>query len=234
MLCGSNHEDYHHILCCDHHLRNTWRQGFLRDLRDLFISSNTSPLLSNLLLESIRQWFSTPTNIFLQPERYHPTLRQIIRQQNKIGWDQIFTGRFAIAWSKHQSLYFEHFRGSDDIQKHGTAWQANLIKFVWERWYMLWTQRNQEVHGRDERTRKEASQRETQRQLSEIYRYRTMYEVNVQQLLHRSAAEHSHQPISVTKNWMAMNTKIFSESYRRVKCRALSGMRSLRTYFGKR
>jgi hypothetical protein len=99
---------------------------------------------------------------------------------------------------------------------------------------MLWTQRNQEVHGRDERTRKEASQRETQRQLSEIYRYRTMYEDNVQQLLHRNAAEHSHQPISVTKNWIAMNTTIFHESYRRVKRKALSGMCLLRTYFGKR
>ena len=234
VLCGSDHEDHFHILCCEHQTRDTWRQGFLRDLRDFFVSSNTSPLLSNLLLESIRQWFLSPTDVFIQPERYHPLLRPIIHQQNQIGWSQLFMGRFAISWSRTQAQYFEHFRSVDDIKKHGTAWQASLIQFVWERWFTLWKQRNQEVHGHNERTRRDASQRETRRQLTEIYRHRHMYDDSVQQLLHQDIEDHMHQSLNVTKNWIATNANIFRDSYRRVKRRALSGMRSLRNYFGTR
>ena len=152
VLCGSSHKDHYHILCCEHHSwRVTWWQGFLRDLRDFFISSNTSPLLSNLLLDSIPQWFLSPTDVLIQPERYHPLLHRIIHQQNQIGWGQFFMGRFAISWSRTQSQYFEHFRSVNDIKKHGTAWQTSLIQFVWECWFTLWKERNQEVHGRAQR-----------------------------------------------------------------------------------
>ena len=140
-------------------------------------------------------------------------------------------GRFCTAWSQHQRRYRESQQGADDKDGCSAAWQANLILYVWERWYTLWKQRNLEVHGHDERTKAEASKREVRSQLTEIYRRRSMYEANVQKLLHREVGDHEQHSLGVVKNWLSINAPIFKESYRRVKQRAMKGMRSIREYF---
>ena len=199
------------------------------------IASNSSPLLSGLLLEGIRQWFTSESDIHLCPEAFHPSLRSIIYQQNRIGWGQLFLGRFGISWSSHQQGYSCHHqsRASADMKSQSLSWQTNLIRFVWERWYTLWKQRNQEVHGHDARTRREAVRREVRRTLNDIYSHRIMYEENVQALLLPNVEDHEQQTVRVTENWLALNAPIFRESFRRVKQRALGGMRSIRTYFGR-
>jgi hypothetical protein len=133
-LCASINEDYPHILRCEHAARTTWRDNFLTGLRDFFIESNTSPLLSSLMMDGVRQWFRSTLDIRLSPEKYHPSLRHIIIQQNNIGWTQLFLGRFSVAWSQHQSRYNETQNGAYDRDRPCTAaWQANLIQFVWAR-----------------------------------------------------------------------------------------------------
>jgi exonuclease III len=232
ILCGSLHEDHYHILRCPHSTRTAWRNDFLIGIRDFCISSNTSPLLCRLLLDGLRQWLrSTTKDIDIRPDHYHPTLRHIITQQNKIGWAQLFLGRFSVAWSLCQKRYLEAHGEADDTDRSCSLWQANLIRFVWERWYTLWKARNQEIHGHDKRTRLEAAKREARRKLNEIYSNRSMYEANVQTLLHREVDDHTQQPVSIINNWLSLNGPIFRESYRRVKRQAAKGMRSIRDYF---
>jgi hypothetical protein len=235
-LCGSLHEDRLHIMSCDHDSRRKWRDDFLTGLRDFHLQSNTSPLLSTLMIAAFRQLFATPRdgNIILGTADYHPTLRQLIRQQNRIGWDQMFLGRFCVEWSQHQRRYLEHQRTAEDLHPISLAWQASLIQCIWERWYHLWKLRNQDVHGNDQRTQAEASRREASRQLGEIYRNRNLYETHVQKLLHGDISDHEHHDFRVTRNWISVNAPIFRESLQRVKKRALSGMRSIRSYFGSR
>jgi hypothetical protein len=235
ILCGSLQEDHRHIIRCEHANRLDWRKKFLTRLRDFCIQSNTSSLLSGLLLDGLRKWFSSSsTDITILPENYHPTLRQIIRQQNKIGWAQIFSGRFGTAWSKHQKYYATNQSGSDYLDHSSSAWQSNVIQLVWEQWYGVWKMRNQEIFGHNEQSRKEASKREVRRQLTEIYRHRPMYEAKVQSLLHRDVEEHEQQSFGVTKNWLSINAPIFRESLRRVERQVATGMRSIRDYFSVR
>ncbi|KAI2510586.1 hypothetical protein MHU86_3854 [Fragilaria crotonensis] len=183
-------------------------------------------------MDGLRLWFASTTDIELRPEQYHPTLRGIITQQNRIGWKQLFLGRFGIAWSQHQTRhYMAHGEEDDGLDRSGLQWQSNLIQFVWDRWYVLWRSRNQEIHGHDERTRQEASKRKVRQELHEIYQNRSMYDTNVQNLLHQDAEEHARQPLRITKNWIAINKPIFRESYNRVKKRAGQGMKSIREYF---
>ena len=33
-------------------------------------------------------------------------------------------------------------------------WQVSVILYIWDQWFILWKQRNQEVHGHDGRTNK--------------------------------------------------------------------------------
>jgi hypothetical protein len=144
---------------------------------DHLIHSNTSPLLSGLLLEGLRQWFASVSDITLLPEMFHPSLRFIITQQKGIGWSQIFLGR------QQGYISHTHNRPLEELKGISLTWQSSLIKFVWEQWYTLWKQWNQEVHGFGAKTRAEASRREVCRNLNDIYCNRNMYEEHVQQLL---------------------------------------------------
>ncbi|KAI2500815.1 hypothetical protein MHU86_13672 [Fragilaria crotonensis] len=210
-------------------------QRVLSAMRDLHIQTNTSPRLSDLMLAGLRQWFlsSAVDDPTIASESCHPTLQSLLRHQSHIGWDQLFMGRFCNEWCVHQQRYLaNHHCATEDLSRMGLTWQASIIQFCWQRWYTLWKTRNQEVHGHDERTRAEAIRRDVRYQLDNIYRHRSMYETQVQRLLHRDASDHDQQALSVTKNWLSVNRPIFQESYRRVKQRALRGMRSIRDYFG--
>ena len=91
------------------------------------------------------------------------------------------------------------------------------------------------MHGRDERTRVEAWEREVvRRQITEICRNRSLYEAHVQKLLHEDAADHEQHSLRITKNWSSINAPIFRESYRRLKRQLATGMRSIRDYFSVR
>ena len=105
--------------------------------------------------------------------------------------------------SSHQQGYFCHhqYQASNNIESQSLPWQTNLIRFVWERWYTLWKQRNQEVHGHDARTRREAVRREVCWKLTDIYSNRIMYEENVQTLLLQNVEDHERQTVKVTENW---------------------------------
>jgi hypothetical protein len=112
-------------------------------------------------------------------------------------------------------------------------WQVGLIQTIWEKWYQLWISRNEEVHGKDVSSRHNAERAEIQRQLNILYAQRPMMEPQVQQLLLASPEAHIRYPLKVTKNWLQMNATTFSESIKRVKTRALQGMRSIRSYYSK-
>jgi hypothetical protein len=77
-VCTTTKEDFQHIIRCGHESRSTWRQIFLRDLRDHLIVSHSSPLLSGLQLEGIRQWFTSESAIHLCPEAFYPSLRSML------------------------------------------------------------------------------------------------------------------------------------------------------------
>ncbi|KAI2492926.1 hypothetical protein MHU86_21604 [Fragilaria crotonensis] len=54
-LCRSNHEDFAHIIRCEHPSRERWRIEFLSALRDLHIHTNTSPQVERTLLARLRE-----------------------------------------------------------------------------------------------------------------------------------------------------------------------------------
>jgi hypothetical protein len=151
-LCPSQTEDRDHILCCSHLTRQQWRNTFLRDLKDYCTQSNTDPALQSLLLQGIQGWFQTSQNYTVNTDRYNDTLHRLVHQQNRIGWRQIFHGRFTVEWVRIQDSYYrrsELQEAMKGVQLTGERWLTNLILFVWDKWYTLWKQRNQELHGND-------------------------------------------------------------------------------------
>ena len=180
-------------------------------LRDLHLQTNTSPRLSALKLQGIRQWLQSRPgdDILLEPDAHHPTLRTLIRQQHQIGWEQLFVGRFSTEWCRQQKAYFAHHYDQEDLTRQSLTWQVSIIKFIWQRWYTLWKERNQEVHGHDARTQAEASKREVHRRLVDIYRNRNMYESHVQKLLHQDVADHDQHTLAGSHKELALSQRSY-------------------------
>lgn len=234
-LCPSQTEDRDHILCCAHPTRQTWRESFLKELTDHCKKTRTSPVLQDVLQNGLQSWFSAPQEFKQSTEGYDSDIYQLIHQQNQIGWRQIFHGRYSIQWvtvqeRHYQNLQWQHDDSSTNKQT-GEQWLVNLILFVWDKWYTLWKQRNQELHGVNELTRAAAERKDVRRQLQEIYQHRQDLEPRVQELLFANVDRHYEVPTSVTRNWLAAHTGLIRESMKRVHAKAIQGVRSIRTYF---
>lgn len=229
-LCTSYQEDRDHILRCLHPDRDTWRSAFLNELTTYCQESQTYPPLQQLLISVLRSWLNGEDDPYPNSSQYPEDVRGLIRRQQRIGWRHLLQGRFAVDWGHLQSSY--HERAFPSHQYSSEKWQVGLILKIWERWHQLWLSRNQELYGRDELTRKQSERVELHRQLNAVYSQRQMMEPSVQTLLLATPEAHDAYPMHVTKNWLLMNSATFSESVKRVKTRALRGVKSIRTYFG--
>ena len=160
----------------------------------------------------------------------------VIAQQNAIGWRQIFQGRFGKAWSDMQE---QHYRGLHRRQQRktftGDQWQVSIILWVWDKWYTLWKQRNQEAHGHDAQLRAASLQKELNRRLALVYRQRQDYESEIQDLLLDSEEEHRRQQApTVLQNWLATNEQVFRDSARRLRTRIRQGFQSILPFLTRR
>jgi hypothetical protein len=66
----------------------------MRDLTDHCMINDTDPNLQIILCNGLQAWFNWPQGFTLQPHEYDSRFHQLITQQNRIRWRQIFHGRF--------------------------------------------------------------------------------------------------------------------------------------------
>jgi hypothetical protein len=232
--CNREKEDWVHVLRCTERSRSIWRGSLLTDLHSFCVTEHTCPKLQNLLLDALRSWLRAPPTIefTVDPIFYSSTLTRLIHQQNRIGWGELFRGRFSKEWARVQDdIYWQQADTLPTSKMTGLRWQVKLIRRIWEKWYSLWKMRNQAIHGHDLSTRQAAERRETFRSLDEIYNARHHFEPSVQGLLLPSVADHRQVPLWVTRNWLSSHQRIFHDSAQRVRKAAIQGVRSIRTYF---
>jgi hypothetical protein len=154
-------------------------------------------------------------------------------QQNAIGWDHIFLGRFSQEWGSLQDKYYARRAHTTETKRYtGQRWQIAVISSIWQQWFLLWALRNKALHGADARLQMQAERRVVKRTLSDLYDYRNQMEPSVQQLLHRDLAEHFTKTVSYNKNWLAVHGPLIKQSIKRAKAKAIKGVKSIRSYFG--
>ena len=97
-LCRHTVEDRDHVLKCSHVSRQNWQKQFLLDIRTHCTEMETNAVLTNvLMLAGIDGWLHDPSSEYLlYPQRYPYKIRWLISQQNRIGWRQVFSGRFSL------------------------------------------------------------------------------------------------------------------------------------------
>ena len=230
--CQCEVENRDHVLRCPSAQAAQWRLNFEASLIRFFQDSQTAPVLQELALSAFEKRFIATEDVLLDPNEYPAQVAGIIIGQNAIGWQQLFNGRFSNEWSKVQDATYKRSQPPEGQQKRtGDRWQVRFIIKIWDEWDACWSERNTALHGHNATTRTQAQRRETQRQLEEIYSQRSFMEPQVQALLLASPEAHTTQTVSTTRNWIATNRNVFKNSVRRVKTRAIRGMRSIQSYF---
>jgi exonuclease III len=232
--CHHPKEDRDHILRCPARERNEWRQKLLKKLAETCSKQRTYAPLQKLLLDAVRQWLYPGQEPPDEPQsaQYAAEMHQLIETQTRIGWRQLFNGRFSKQWSEIQNVHLNHIRRHIPWMKNtGQQWQVAIITVLWEEWHDLWKMRNSDVHGKDEATRAIAENREVSRRLSMIYDQRHHMEPSAQSLLFPDIQTHLEQPMWVIQNWITINGPVFVASLRTVKTKAIQHVRSIRSYF---
>ena len=233
--CGTCDETTDHIFRCSAPSRENWRATWWAKLDAFHSEHGTHPLLRYVLREAITQWFQPGAPEKLSTIVFPQEVRNLIQQQNAIGWRQIFRGRFSGKWQRLQNAYyFRHNKKKSAFKRTGERWQKTLVLVIWDSWFDLWSIRNGEIHGTTRSTRAEAERREVVRQLTELYAARQFMEPQVQEMLDEDQETQLQRPIGVTKNWLVVAGPVIRRNVRKVRKATLQGVRSLRSYFPRR
>ena len=232
--CQHHHEDRDHILRCPAPERNQWRQKLLKKLSEVCTKQHTYEPLKKLLIDAVRLWLYPGQEPHDEPqgEEYADELHSLIDTQARIGWRQLFNGRFCKQWCDLQNVHLNHIRQYLPTKNNsGHKWQIAIITVIWEEWHDLWNMRNADVHGNDAASKAIAAKREVSRRLAMIYEKRNHMEPSAQELLFPDIRTHLEQPPWVIQNWITINGPVFVASLRSVKSKAIQNVRSIRSYF---
>jgi hypothetical protein len=88
---------------------------------------------------------STPQETTILVEDASIALREAVKLQNNIGWEQVFQGQLSKKWSE---LYNYDLHCKKNEQKYMTAekWGRDLILILWKFVYDCWNCRNEIEH----------------------------------------------------------------------------------------
>ena len=234
--CQTHAESWQHIMCCHSDPHASWRASLIQMVDSKCKALGTMPSLHTLLIQALREWFSHPhdENAYqLQTQNATPSVRRIIFQQNAIGWEPLFMGRFSSEWGSLQDeFYARQSRETETKRYTGQRWQIAIIRSIWQHWFLLWALRNKALHGADARSQAQAERKLVERTLIDIYDMRTQMEPSVQRLLHRDLTDHFSKTVAYNKNWLAFHGPLVRQSIKRAKEKAIQGVKSIKHYFG--
>ena len=115
-----------------HHCEE-WRTGFLECLTEHLEDHETDPAVHDKILECTQGWLNST-----QPNFENHC------QQLDVGVHLIHRGLLGIDWSYRQQAHYD----TTTQPCTGHQWARNLILFLWDEVYDLWSQCNDDIHHR--------------------------------------------------------------------------------------
>jgi hypothetical protein len=201
--CECDRENNDHVMKCPAPTRAKWRSDTLNSIQTTIEAParKTDPVLADILRDGIQRWLRSESYLPLDqyPVLYHP----LIDSQNKIGWNQIFRGRFSTQWS---TLQHRHLKQHEWVTpyRHGRSWTSFTSKHFLSKWIDLWDLRNGERHGKDDTTRRALLTERVHQKLQQLYTLRLRVLPIHRKHFFASVAEHIQEQPSLTnmENWI--------------------------------
>jgi len=100
--CRKPYEDNKHVIICPHASRRLWHCITIQQVRQKQ-ESISDPHLLDILQDGITRYHN---NHDLMPHEAYPNrYTRLITEHNKIGWDQLYKGRWSASWGMLQDEY---------------------------------------------------------------------------------------------------------------------------------
>ena len=131
-------------MTCPAASRSAWRETTVAAAA-MIRQHRSDPVLKQILQEGLSSFHSEIQSIneALYPPQYH----RLVQEQNAIGWDQVYRGRWSHQWSHMHCVYAHAQEGWTGQEKDGICWVVCHGKKLMEQWLLLWSIRNKEKHG---------------------------------------------------------------------------------------
>jgi hypothetical protein len=160
--CDTPVEDREHVFHCPAADRELWRIEFLKKLAKKCTDLSTAPALQSVLVTGLECILYYTTVVVNEP----PHLHDLCTEQDSIGWNQLFLGRFSKKWVELQTTFIHNSGLTPNYCNLGTPWLKQIIHFIWSECKKLWSLRNEAQHVKDEEAqlarRYEQCRRETE------------------------------------------------------------------------
>jgi len=198
-----------HLHLCQALSRDQWRRKTMTEVRKHLETSETPLPVIDLFLQGLHSVLhATPRTDIIVPAGLEP----IAAAQQAIGWDQILSGRLALAWQSHQQQYLTQTNRLSD-RNSGQSWSTNLTNVIFAQWWELWQMRNEDRHGRDKITQAQAENRQATRELHQLYEHRANLPENLQWILTPPIEEKLQWTTTMLRAWINSFRPIIEKGY---------------------
>ena len=188
----------------------------------------TRPALHTILLDGLAFYFQGGNK--LDPKEYPVEFRRLVRQQNKIGWEQVFSGRFSKLWARHQHSFYKANKLLKK-KRNGHLWMVAVTTKIWTEWYKIWEARNGVVHGHDLASKNIIKREKAVKEIAIIYSKRDHMLPADRDHLFPTLTQHLTKSTTALENWLNTFRVLFRSSISRAKRSAARGTLSIRDYF---
>ena len=173
MGCGHHEDSQHYLQCPKLHDAKAIDCSF-GDLQKWMKKRDTHPEMEIILLQGLRHWttHSHPQEIWeLTDSPDRTSLEDAIREQNHIGWGNIFKGRISTIWGEVQMRFYTAKYADTEAPKHVTPtwWTSEFLRQVIYMSLNAWQHRNDFLHDRAATERKLAARQEAVETMASWY-----------------------------------------------------------------
>ncbi len=227
--CDYAEEDRSHFLLCP---SRPWVPLLIRDIRGFCSRFPTRPALQQILIEGLQAWSSQSHHVFTSfPQLYNA----LIRNQSKIGWDQILLGRFVLEWRELQDDFLCTYRNKKK-QHTGLTWVTGVTQIIWRHVYQQWEKRNKAQHGEDRTQREQILIDRAKRATAALYEVRHNVLPRDRDCFYSTLEEHYEYERTSTglNQWLRTWKPVILQSIKQSATRSLRhlrGVSSIRSYF---
>jgi hypothetical protein len=160
-----------------------------------------------------------------------PELLPSIKQQNKIGWHQIFKGRIA---KKIIQFMEAHYRTLpiDTKRYTGERWGKMLISNIWHMVLTLWSNRNEVVHGNRIQAGLNTEKQRLHHRVQQYYeRKETLSTTNKEKIFYKDVQDMLQEDSRYIKAWLKIAQRVFS-AHRKEQSKPQHEQKLMEAYFG--
>jgi hypothetical protein len=233
--CSSPQESNDHLFQCQDISRQRWRSATTSDIRKRLETNSTNPVLVDIMMAGLDSYFhSKPLDYSEFTEFDHPfhprrPYYSLMRHQDAIGWSHFLRGKLSHHWTLLQQDFV--WRTNPSMSFDREAWLRLIIPPIFTACHDLWTTRNEERHGKDDKTKKSLHAAQVERDLRALYAVRAEVLAADHDLFRDTVEEHLTDEIYTIRQWVRSHKTTIQQSRRESRRRSTINIKLLPAYF---